>query len=300
MSSARPHTERWAYRWLYTARIFDFTALLYPAIGRGGFHLVSRCVAAFYSHTQPGVVASVRKNLELLGTPLSHRAPHELFQNFARMIADYTALFSMSREQALRWCRAFEGKEHLGVVAAEGGILATGHFGFFEYGAVVLEDVGVPLTIATLAEPRPSLSQWRANWRKRWNAETVEIRADPFASLELRHAIERGRLAAVLADRPHPSQALPVPIPGGRLAFSTTPAILAITTQRPIVPTVIFREPNNLYHVRALPPIFPETSASDKRAEIQRLTTQLGLALAKEFAEHPTQWYQFAPLPSLA
>ncbi|MCX7869394.1 MAG: hypothetical protein N2322_05515, partial [Terrimicrobiaceae bacterium] len=216
MSPARPHTERWAYRWLYSARVFELTARLFPLLGRAGFHLVSRSVAAFYSRTQPAVVETVRRNLKLLGGQPTRKSAREVFQNFATIIADYTALASMPAARALDLCAEFEGRQHLEAAAAAGGILATGHFGFFEYGAVVLGNLGIPLTIATLPEPRPSLSAWRARWRQRWNAETIEIRADPFASLEVRHAIERGRLAAVLADRPDPSQALSVEMPGGR------------------------------------------------------------------------------------
>ena len=299
-SPAPSHTERWAYRWLYSAPVFDFTARLYPVLGRSAFHMVSRAVAAFYSHTQPGVVGAVRKNLELLGAPLSRNAHHEVFQNFARMIADYTALFTMSPKQALSLCGKFEGREHLEAAAPEGGLLATGHFGFFEFGAVVLQEASLPLTIATLAEPRPSLSRWRARWRQRWNAETIEIRADPFAALEVRRAIERARIAAVLADRPHPSQAMAVEYKGRSLPFSTTPAVLALATKRPIVPAVIFCRPDLRYHVRALPPLFPSSNPEDKRQEIRRLTESLGIALTTEFAKHPAQWYQFAPLPSVA
>lgn len=295
----RPHTERWAYRWLYAAHVFELCARIYPWTGRRVFHGVSRAVAALYARTQPGVVRVVQENLSLLGGSPDARAARQVFRQFATVIADYTAAAAMPEHEVLGMCAVFEGREHLDAVA-EGGLLATGHFGFFEFGAAVLGSLALPLTVATLPEPRPTLSAWRARWRKRWGAETIEIGTDPFASLAVRHTLDSGRLVALLADRPHPSQALPVPMPGGRGVFSTTPALLAATTGRPILPVVIFLRPEGLYHVRALPPLYPNADSKDKRSEIQRLTLELARALTPQFARHPTQWFQFAPLPRLS
>jgi KDO2-lipid IV(A) lauroyltransferase len=299
-TAEKPHTERWAYRMLYNDRIFALTSAWVPVIGRRAARAVAQTVGAFYARTQPHVRSVVRNNLSLLtGRPAPDSDARTVFVNFAGAIADYVSagVLAIDRVEAMRG-RCI-GLEHIDAArdAGRGVLLATGHFGFFEFGAVVLSQVHRPVTVATLPEPTSTLSQWRANWRKRWNVDTVEVGADPFSSLNVTRALAAGRLMAVLADRPIPGQGLPVPLPGGWTAFSTSPALMAWMTGCAIVPVTVHADTDDRYTIVAKNPITADRSAR-RDDEIARCTHVMAASLMEEITRHPTQWYQFVPASS--
>ena len=297
-TNAGLHTERWAYRYLYTDRIFRITTALFPICGRKIFHGVSRSVAGFYARTQPGVCRVVLDNLRLLDPEADGHSVRQVFQNYATCISDYVAVGTMGADAAHALCHEFVGREHIECAAGEGGaILATGHFGFFEFGAVVLQSLGVPLCVATLPEPTGSLTAWRAAWRKRWGAETIAVGADPFSSLAVGGALGSGRSVALLADRPQPGHGVVVDVPGGRTLFSTTPAVLAVVSGRPIVPVTVRLLPGGGYRVAALPPIsLGQPGREERERVIADATRRLADALLGEFRMAPSQWFQFVPV----
>lgn len=299
--SAKSHTQRWAYRYLYSDGIFALASRLYPFLGRSGFQAVSRTIAWTYAVTQPEVRRVVRQNLQLLTKrPMTDADAIKVFVNFGATIADYVAVGAMPPSLALDLCQ--NRKEGLGslLTSTEGGrgvILATAHYSFFEFGAVVSSSLGVPLTIATLAEPTPQLTAWRAQWRQKWDTGTVEIGSDPFSSVQVIRALQEGRSIAMLADRPIPEHGLPVDLPNGRISFSTSPAILASMTGCPIVPVIIRRLPGGRYQAIAKEPINVKPAhREDRRAEIERCTRILANALMEEICATPHQWYQFVPV----
>jgi lauroyl/myristoyl acyltransferase len=294
----RPHTERWAYRHLYTDRIFSLTTAAFPICGRKIFHAVSRSVAAFYEHTQAGVSETVLDNLRLLEPSADRSTVRELFRNYATCISDYVAVGAMSSDAAHSLCGEFVGREHIESAAGEGGaILATGHFGFFEFGAVVLQHIGIPVSVATLPEPTGSLTAWRAAWRARWGAETIAVGMDPFSSLAVGRALGAGRSVALLADRPQPGHGIGVDVPGGRTLFSTTPAVLSVVSGRPIVPVTVRLLRDGGYRVAALPPIRAgKPGRNEREAVIADCTRRLSDSLLGEILKAPAQWFQFVPV----
>jgi len=259
---------------------------------------VSRTVAAVYAATNPGVRAIVRRNLSLLlGDGASDRDAARVFVNYGACIADYVAVGAMSRERALGLCAGHEGVSHVASLAATGAILVTAHLGFFEFGCVVMGAMGIPVTVATLPEPSTDLTAWRAKWRGRWGVETVPVGADPFSSIGLLRALESGRCVAMLADRPIIEHGIPVDLPHGRIPFSTSPALLAWMTGRPILPVAVVRESDGRYRVMAGEPLTVTKGAGLSRDdEIADCTRRLAAALLETVRRHPHQWFQFVPL----
>ncbi len=255
--NAKPHTERWAYRKLYTRNIFDLATRLYPFLRRPGAQLLSRSVAWTYAVTQPAVRRVVRDNLSLLTRrTMTDADAVKVFVNYGSTIADYIAVGAMPAAQALAICAEHVGAEHLDAATAggRGVILVTGHFSFFEYGAVVLNQHGRRAAIATMPEPTTELTEWRAGWRSRWSTKTIAVGADPFSSLQVIRAINEGSCMAMLADRPIGENGVPVPLPNGRISFSTSPALLAWMTGCQILPSVTVRRPDGGYRIVTKPP----------------------------------------------
>jgi lauroyl/myristoyl acyltransferase len=300
LSAAKPHTERWAYRRLYSANILALATRIYPFFRRPGAQALSRTVAWTYAVTQHAVRRIVRDNLALLRKdPVSEREAVSVFVNFGATIADYVAVGALPIDKALAFCAEHEGIEHLEAATSsgQGVILATGHFSFFEFGAVVLGQTGKKVTIATLREPTDDLTAWRAKWRERWGTQTIAIGTDPFSSLQVAKAIDEGRCMAMLADRPIAERGVPFDLPNGRTMLSSSPALLSWMTGCKILPVIVTRLPNGRYRITARPPVEAHRVPHRQRdAEIARCTCELGTLLFEEIRRTPLQWYQFIPV----
>lgn len=285
------HTERLAYRLGYTSAAFSFLCRVSSVIGRRSSCAIGSLFARAYCATQPGVVCTVANNLLLLGRSANADAAVHVFENFAKTLADYFWLANRSREEAF----ALADIEGALPKLTSGAILATGHYGFFEFGALVLTQAGLPVSVVTDAEPTPGFTRWRAGYRRRWGAETIELGSDAFSSLRVAEALESGRLTAMLVDRPVGGRSLPVPLPGGTISFSMAPAILSWMTGCPVIPVSVRRTAAGRYAVRTGMPVFADRSSSRDKA-IEDCTRQIAAALVNDFLLDPLQWYQFIPL----
>lgn len=296
----RPHTERWAYQKLYRDNIFDLATRIYPWFGRTGARLLCRSIAWTYARTQPAIREIVRQNLALLQSePVTDREALQVFLNYGETLADYVGVGRMNREQARGLLGGHTGAEHLeqAVKKGRGVILATGHYGFFEFGSVILAESGYGMTVATLPEPSPGLTEWRAAWRRRWGAKTVEVGQDPFSALNVTRALASGECMALLVDRPLGERGCPVELPGGRIPFSISPALLGWMTGCEILPSIIVRQPDRRYHIITKPPVTIHRVPHEKRdEEVARATREIAASLSEEIRRDPLQWYQFVPL----
>ncbi len=291
--SEKSHTERMAYRLGYTRSAFSFLQSLSGIVGRAGSAMIGRLLARAYCATQPGIVAVVARNLELLGHPAPQRSAPRVFENFAKTLADYFYLAGKSREEAAAHAD-LEGT-FPEIPAGCGAVLATGHFGFFEYGALWLGRQGIPVSVVTDAEPSESLTRWRADYRLRWGAETIELGNDAFSSLRAVAALRAGRMTAMLVDRPVGDRSMEIAVPGGRVAFSLGPALLSWMVGCPILPATVRRTPEGRYVLSTNPLVTADRSLPREEA-LADCTRRVAEALIRDFRKDPLQWYHFVPL----
>lgn len=297
--ATRPHTERVVYRRLYQAPVFGLAEKLTRLFGRQTARAVAGSVAWSYAATQQGVTRTVKENLQLLQRkPVTMQDARRVFLNFSRALADYVYVGTKSRSEAASLCSGLTGGEPLLEIArsGRGALLATGHFGFFEYGALVLGEMGIPVTVVTHSEPTAELTDWRARYRRRWGAETIEMGPDSFSALEVVRALEAGRFCAMLVDRPFGPHWQEVEAPNGRLAFSASPAIVAGLAKAPIIPVAVIAGSDGRYELDAAPPIEPVRLPEGRQASIAAMTQKMAGLLLERFSAHPTQWYQFVPV----
>lgn len=286
-----PHTARLAYRLGYSSAIFSTFASMSALVGRRASTAVASCLAAGYCATHPDVVRVVAKNLALLGHPGGYPDAARVFRNFAVTLADYFWLASKTQEQA----HALADIEGSLPTLKTGAILATGHFGFFEFGALALTRVGIPVSIVTDAEPTPGLGRWRADYRARWGAQTIELGNDAFSSLRAAEAITAGRFAAMLVDRPVGGRSLAIELSGGAIPFSMAPAILSWMTGCPIIPVSVRRTDRKRYAVRTGAPVMADRSLPRDEA-LAACTREVAATLIGDIQRDPLQWYHFVPL----
>lgn len=285
------HTRKLAYRLGYTASAFSLLRRISSLLGRRASGGIARLVARAYCSTQPGVVRTVTDNLRLLDHSSNTSDAVRMFENYAETLADYFWLGGRPEDEAY----SLADIEGTLPALSSGAILATGHYGFFEFGALVLTRAGLPVSVVTDAEPTSGLTRWRADYRKRWGAETIELGGDAFASLRAAGALEAGRLTAMLVDRPAGGRSLPVELPGGVIPFSMAPAILSWMTGCPVIPVSVRRTAAGRYVVRTGGPVSADRS-TPRDSAIADCTRRVADALVRDFLSDPLQWYQFLPL----
>ncbi|MFY8215841.1 MAG: lysophospholipid acyltransferase family protein [Chthoniobacterales bacterium] len=293
----RPHNERWFYRVMYSASTFDIVCRLQRLLGRRFYRVSAGVIAWVYAKTQIGVRQTVLQNLRLLKTSgVSDADATKVFVNFAQAIADYFSLARTSVDAADAWCVERLGRDHLDEARrhGRGAVLATGHYGFFEFGALLIGRMGWEISVVTMSEPTPALTDWRAAYRGRWGAKTIEIGSDAFSSLRVMKALESGQFAAMLMDRPFGDFAVEVGLPGGVISFSKSPALIAYLSDAPLVPVVVAALGRGKYKMIAMPCIWPRRLGLPRDEAVTEATRQAARALVDAFAEDITQWYQFA------
>ena len=294
----KPHTGRLFYRIGYTAAFFSLLSLAARVLGRAGSSCLARALARIYCATQPAIVRIVADNLALFENRavLSADAA-KVFENFAITLADYLWMGSCSSAEGFALADIESDLQHFRTACADGrgAILVTGHYSFFEYGVLVLGQMGFPVSAITHAEPTPALTRWRAEYRLRWGAETIELGNDSFSSLRAVEAIKSGRLTAMLVDRPNEGRALAIDLPGGSISYSLAPALLSWMTGCAVVPVCVRRKDSGRYAIISRAPIRADRSLPRAEA-LASCTRQIAAALNAEFLQDPLQLYHFVPL----
>ncbi|HEV3271113.1 MAG TPA: lysophospholipid acyltransferase family protein [Candidatus Methylacidiphilales bacterium] len=282
---------------LYRAAMFDAGAWLARRLPLGLIRALAGWAGSLYALTHPKRVAIVESNLRLLDASLDRKSARRVYREFGKTLADYFYIGTRPPEQAMKIVTQSDGLEHFRAARelGKGALVVTAHFGLFELGGLMLAQMGIPCAVLTYPEPSRALTEWRAAFRRRWNADTIEIGADNFAFLEIAGRLRRGEFVATLIDRPHPTDNTPVSLPNGTAYFSAGILLLAAHGGVPVIPATMSRRADGAYHSRISPPIFIEERGS--RAETLRFySRRIADTLLPALCAHPGQWYQFVPL----
>jgi KDO2-lipid IV(A) lauroyltransferase len=299
LKPTQDYREKLFYRALYTPVGFKIILWGWRWCGRWICTQVARMIGLAYACTHPKTVRAVRQNLALVDPDAAGFGDAcQLFMNQAEGLTQYGRLATHPPEKVLDWIGNARGLDHLKNVLQQdtGCLLVTGHFGFFEFGGLLLSKMGFPVTAITMPEPSSALTEWRAQFRRRWGVETIVIGNGSFAALDVVRAIHNKRFVALLVDRPMDAQTVAVDLPHGKMLFSTGPALVALLAKCPVVPVGIIQQPDGRFEMVATGVIQPEWIPAGRAASLEQLTRQIADQLLPLFQAHPKQWYHFHPV----
>jgi lauroyl/myristoyl acyltransferase len=295
----KPHYSQTFYRAFW----FNAGVMFARVFGVKGARVVSRALAEMYRLTHPRAQAAVRENLALLcGPQLCEQTVRRTFHNFGATLADYFQLGARGKSHALALIESRRGFEHIqGALAdGKGALLVTVHTGLFELGGVLMEEFKLPLVVLSLPEPSAALNHWRAEYRRGWGAETLEVGTDQFSVVDISRQLSQGKCVAILMDRPQSNgDVVFADFPHGRVPFSTGPVWLSLLTGAPLVAVNILATESGNYALEALPPLRWQWRGPDRAATVREYTLELANHFREPLCNHPDQWYQFVPLSRL-
>lgn len=282
---------------LYSASLFSLCSWLAKILPLELTRFVAGFVGRLYAFTHPGAVALIQRNLSLLGAKLNSNAAPRVYSEFGRTLADYFYIGTRPRGEAAQIISKQTGLHYLQEVyrQGKGGIIVTAHFGLFELGGLFTVEQGMPVDILTFPEPSTALTQWRAQFRKGWGVETIEIGTDPFAFLPIIESLRQNHIVAALIDRPGVSETVEVRYPHGVAGFSSGILLLAEHTGTPVIPATMARQVDGSYHAQLFPPIVIKDRGSRKET-LAFYSQQIADILLPALCEYPEQWYQFTSL----
>ena len=176
-----------------------------------------------------------------------------------------------------------------------GTLFITLHLGNWEHGGLLLNQLGIRLTILTQAEPDDGLTEMRKAARARYGVDTLIIGEDNFAFVEVIKQLQAGADLAVSLDRPPDRGGVPVEFFGHPFEASLAAAELARASGCALVGVTIVRRPDG-YAVKVLPEFTYDRKALGNREARRELTQQILRAFEPEIRKDIDQWYQFTPI----
>ncbi len=222
------------------------------------------------------------------------RCARRAFSNYALYWVDSFRLPSVSAAEVDR-SMSTDGFEHLVGAAASGNgaILVLAHLGGWEYGGLWLANQGIHLTVVAERLEPPELFEWFTSLRSELGLTVVPL--DGQAGSAIMRALKEGKAVALLADRDLQGTGVEVEFFGEATTLPAGPAMLALRTGAPLLPTAVYAWPDGRHHAVVLPPVPAERTSASLREDVARVTRLWAAELEKLIRRHPEQWHLFQP-----
>jgi KDO2-lipid IV(A) lauroyltransferase len=195
-----------------------------------------------------------------------------------------------NRHKILRDVR-FEGLEHLrgALERGRGVIMLQAHFGNFILMTIAFARLDLPYVVVT-KDPKNTVLRDRYNkWKREMSVRWIDADTRSRATREIMRGLTANNIVALVADERKKYDGIPVPFFGKEALTTPGPAVLALRTGAPIVPSFIIDHRPNRYTVQILPPL-PVTKTGDYKADIYRLTEQINHVIEDYIRRYPDLW----------
>lgn len=220
-------------------------------------------------------------------------AVNSAFDSYSRYWVESFRLPTMAPEE-IDATFSYSGYEHI-VEARErgiGSIIALPHLGGWEWAAFWLAEIEhVPVTAVVETVDPPELFEWFVELRSSLGMNVVPL--GPAAGPESIKALRAGHVLCLLSDRDIGGGGIDVEFFGERTTLPAGPAMLALRTGAPLLPTAIYFDGDG--HRAQVDPPLPAERDGSLRDDIARITQDLAHALERLIRAAPEQWHLMQP-----
>jgi len=261
-----------------------------------GYWLSDRCGDVTWA-LSPGYRANVQSNLShATDLPATHREIRRLtrrvFQYSARNFFDLMRIALLTDDElraAVYGSKESWDRLEAARVAGKGGIIASAHFGAFDYTGQSIFTHGypiIPLTTRTV----PEFIYRVVTLLRRSHGLTIE-EATPSGVRHVISAIRRGEFAGLLSDRDFFQNGVEVEFFGKPTTLPPGPARIARDTGAPIL-AVFTKRLSKGYILTVDEPFFVKRS-DDPQRDIREAMQQIVHIFERQIRESPEQWVMF-------
>ena len=245
----------------------------------------------------PGIRATVTANqARVLGVEpdadVARVAAREAFELYARYWYDTFRVRAISDDDILRRTSVV-GLEHIDAALERGGgvVCALPHMGNWDAAGRWL--AARRYRIASVAEVLRPPRLFELFLRHR---EELGMRIVPLASgsgRRLGQLLADNWIVALVADRDLTGRGVEVEMFGAVRRIPTGPALLALSTNAPLLPCVLYTMPDG-WRIEISPPLDLARTA-DRRTDAAALSNALACHFERVIAAHPADWHLFQP-----
>ena len=229
-----------------------------------------------------------------LGGAELQRRVREVFRSYGRYYGESFRLPTIGAEELDRGLSR-EGFEHVeeSLARGVGPMLVLPHLGSWEWCAYWLTRVRkVPVTAVVERVEPPALFDWFVEFRERIGMEIVPL--GPDAGRSIVRAIKEPHVIALLCDRDIAGGGTEVTFFGERTTLPSGPAVLALRTGAPLIPTGVYDQGGGRHHAVLRPPI-PAERRGSFRDDVARITQAMAAELEGLIRRAPEQWHLLQP-----
>ena len=186
-----------------------------------------------------------------------------------------------------------EGLEHIAAAreAGTGVILALPHIGGWEVGGSWLVRQGFPLAVVVEPVKPPELFEWFAGLRRSFGFTVIPLGKG--AGGEVLRALHENQVVALVTDRDIAGGGVEVDFFGERTTLPGGPAVFALRTGAPLLPTAVYFDGDG--HHAVVRPALPVERYGRLGEDAARLTQALAHELEDLIRAAPDQWHLFQP-----
>ena len=234
------------------------------------------------------------ENLEIVvGTnnkKLIEKHIKNVFRNFAKYLIDFLR-FSVMDEDYIANSVNIIGREHLdnALKKGKGALILTAHIGNWELGGAVVGRLGYPLHAIALEHKDKRINDFFLGQRSVCNMNVIPINARLRSCFKV---LLENKFLAIVGDRDFSNTGRYINFFGRKTMLPKGPAVFALKTGAPIIPTSVIRKEDDTFDFTFSEPIEAKPTG-DKEKDIENTMKSYIPAMEKFIKAFPDQWYAF-------
>lgn len=186
-----------------------------------------------------------------------------VFENLGLGFTEMIRLDMLKGKAEFEQLYTIEGEEniHKALADGHGGIILTGHVGFWEAGGIALPMLGFPIGVVAKAMRNPLVDAYFRRMRQSYGGYIIESRK---GARKIVRALQQNHLVGILMDQ-HIKRTEAIQVPFFGRPAHTTPIIsqIAMKYRVPIIPSFAYRTEGDRYLVRFGEPFYLEGDIND-------------------------------------
>ncbi len=221
------------------------------------------------------------------------RGVRSIFESYGRYWFDTLRLPLLSTEEVAAGF-TIEGLQHLTAALDDGvgPILALPHVGGWEWAGRWLSAVhGWNVTAVAEQLDPPELHEWFLELRESLGMRIIPL--GPSAGSESAAALAAGDVMCLLCDRDLSGAGVDVELFGERTTLPGGPAVMALRSGSPLLPTAVYFRGSGCHAVVEEP--LDTARRGRLRDDVERVTQDLARALERLIRVAPEQWHLLQP-----
>lgn len=257
----------------------------------------ARALGRTLSLAQPARRRLVRRNLERAwggrrGEVETQRAVAAAFESYARYWLELFRLPSDPDGMLDGW--SIEGFDHVeaGMADGRGTIVALPHLGGWETAGLWMTSQGHRLSVVVERVEPPELFDWFVDVREALGLHVIPL--GPDVATRALKALADNSVLCLLCDRDLTGDGVEVEFFGETTTLPGGPALLALRTGAPLLPTAVYFTPHGGHHAVVRPPL-DATRRGKLRNDVADLTQRLAHELEELIRAAPEQWHLMQP-----